>query len=204
MSAAILFLAFLFAPAPETLEITVLGDARDPRSAAIREAVDYWNDRLAAVGAGVRFGNITFSDERIPDDVLRAISGNVMEGRGSRSMWSWIRPISGDVVIALSDTDLVSTGFDWEPGGKGLVVLRRGDTEPLSLPNVARNAVAHELGHVLGLPHDSDPGSLMCGRPAPCRPDTFRSDTPRFFPLTAEAERQLREIWPQLAASGNS
>ena len=195
MSSAILFLVFFFTPAPETLEITVLGDTRDPRSAAIREAVDYWNDRLAAVGAGVRFGNITFSDERIPDDVLRAISGNVMEGRGSRSMWSWIRPISGDVVIALSDTDLVSAGFDWEPGGKGLVVLRRGDTEPLSLPNVARNAVAHELGHVLGLPHDSDPGSLMCGRPAPCRPDTFRSDTPRFFPLTPEAERQLRETW---------
>ena len=195
MSAAILFLAFLFAPARETLEITVLGDARDPRAAAIREAVDYWNERLAAVGAGVRFGDLTFSNERIPDDTLRAISGNVMRERGSRSMWSWIRPIPGDVVIALSGADLVSAGFEWEPGGKGFVVMRRGDTEPLSLPNVTRNAVAHELGHVLGLPHDSDPGSLMCGRPAPCRPDTFRSDTPRFFPLSPELERQLRETW---------
>lgn len=197
MSPAIALLAaLLVAPARETLEITVLGEARDPRAGAVREAVEFWNDRLAAAGAGIRFGNVTFSDERISDDVLRAISANVMRDRGSRSLWSWIRPIPGDVVIALSGADLVSAGFEWEPGGKGFVVMRRGDTEPLSLPNVARNAVAHELGHVLGLPHDSDPGSLMCGRPAPCRPDMFRSDTPRFFPLTPEAERQLRDDWP--------
>ena len=70
-----------------------------------------------------------------------------------------------------------------------MVILRRADVEPLSLPNVARNVVAHELGHVLGLPHGSDPTLLMCGRPAPCRPALFQSEKQSFFPLT-DGERK--------------
>ncbi len=76
------------------------------------------------------------------------------------------------------------------------MVLRSADDAPLSLPNVARNVAAHELGHLLGLEHNEATGTLMCGRPAPCRPDLFASDTPRFFPLTAEDERVLRESAP--------
>jgi len=40
----------------------------------------------------------------------------------------------------------------------------------MNLPNVARNVIARELGHAIGLGHNSDPTMLMCGRPAPCRP----------------------------------
>jgi predicted Zn-dependent protease len=32
----------------------------------------------------------------------------------------------------------------------------------MSLPNVPRNVIAHELGHAIGLPHNSDPALLMC------------------------------------------
>lgn len=46
---------------------------------------------------------------------------------------------------------------------------------PLTLANVARNVIAHELGHAIGLGHNNDAAKLMCGRPAPCRPDVFRS-----------------------------
>src|SRR5207247_2486153 len=107
---------------------------------------------------------------------------------------SWpadITKAAGDVVIALSGADLISVGISPAQGRKGLAIIRRPDIPPLSLPNVARNVIAHELGHVLGLPHNSDPALLMCGRPAECRPALFRSDTNLFFPLTESERRTL-------------
>ena len=37
---------------------------------------------------------------------------------------------------------------------------------PLDHANVSRNVIAHELGHVLGLVHNGNTATLMCG---PCQ-----------------------------------
>jgi hypothetical protein len=59
-----------------------------------------------------------------------------------------------------------------------------------------RNVIAHELGHAIGLPHNSDPAMLMCGRPAPCRPGLFASQTPHYFPLSAADRSKLSAMYP--------
>jgi Matrixin len=176
--------------------ITVLGDSTDPRFIAVREAAGFWNEELAKLGVPLRLGVPNPSHHRLPELLLRDISATVIARRRARRP-AELDTIPGDVVVALSRSgDMTSVGIGPERlGGRGLVILRPGHLLPLSAPNVARNVAAHELGHVLGLRHNTEPGTLMCMPPAPCRPMSYRADTARFFPLTATEQRRLRRRW---------
>jgi hypothetical protein len=180
------------------LRVTILGTPADPRMAPVREAIAHWNGELLRLGRHVQLDSGTIRDESVPDEVLRAATGEVMVGGGPATarLHASLSGVPGDIIIALSQTDLISFGMTWRAGSPGVVVIRRSDILPLSLPNTVRNVVAHELGHVLGLTHNVDATTLMCGRPAPCRPAAFASDTVHFFPLTASDEQWLRERWP--------
>ena len=180
------------------LRVTILGIPTDPRIGPVREAIAHWNGELIRLGRHVQLDSGAVYTQSVPDDVLRAASGEVVFGRGPATtrLRASLSRVPGDIIIALSDTDLISFGVPWRAGSQGVVAVRRSDMLPLSLPNTVRNVVAHELGHVLGLTHNRDSTKLMCGRPASCRPTAFTSDSAYFFPLTTQDDDRLRERWP--------
>jgi hypothetical protein len=174
--------------------ITIVARENDPRLPAVREAVEFWNGTFAGLPTPFRLGTITRVDGTVPDEVLRDLSESTVGG-----LWTRRRPQSsvsfpGDLIIVLSDAEFVS--FTSRIGDRMLIAIKNGSNPPLNMPNVLPNVVAHEIGHALGLQHNADPTTLMCGRPAACRPAAFASDEPRMFPPTPADLARLRQLYP--------
>jgi putative ABC transport system substrate-binding protein len=173
--------------------ITVVSGAGDPRLQLANDAIAFWNDTLAALGTPFRLGALTQVVGSIPVEDLVMISPLVTDLPGLPES---LKRIEGNIVVALSDREFISFTARRPALNKAVVAIKDYHSFPLTLPNVARNLIAHELGHAIGLRHNSDPTTLMCGRPAQCRPDLFRSDQPRMFPLTDDEKRQLLMMYP--------
>jgi Matrixin len=174
--------------------IAVLGAADDPRQALVRDAVTFWNQTLAELGSGFRLGAVARQEGSLPDDLIMALHDSTLNG-GHPPFPERLASIPGDIVVVLSEAEFISFSWRW-PIGKGLVAIRTVRTYPMTLANVARNVIAHELGHAIGLAHNSDPTMLMCGRPAPCRPMAFQSATEHYFPLTSDEKALLMHLYP--------
>jgi hypothetical protein len=110
-------------------------------------------------------------------------------------MPDWLRPMQGQIVVALSNDNFVSFTARRGSVATVLIAIKSERAYPLILSNVARNVIAHEFGRALGHGHYADPTKLMCGRPAPCRPDVFEAASEHYFPLTPE-EKTLLRLYP--------
>jgi hypothetical protein len=177
--------------------IVIVGSDQDPRYDATFEAVDFWNSTLSDIGTPFRLGSITHNEEVIPDEnYITRLSAHILEGKRKPKMPENYKKIPEDLIIVFSSSDIISFSSLHPSEGKVIIGMRSYKIIPLTLPNVTRNLIAHELGHAIGLGHNDDPTKLMCGRPAPCRPVIFQSDEAKFFPLTDQEKLQILKMYP--------
>jgi hypothetical protein len=164
----------------------------------VDEAISYWNQSLQDLGSAFRLPTATHAVQALPEQALQALSQSVLAARaGSVVVPPELHALPGELTIVLGNSDFISfAGPFFGSGSRRIVGIRSINLLPTSLPNVARNVIIHELGHAIGLGHNSDPSMLMCGRPASCRPSLFQSPVPRVFPLTDDEKRQLVAMYP--------
>ena len=174
--------------------VLVTGRPGDPRVVLVSQAVAYWNGELEQIGSAFRLGPISYTGATLPDDMLIRLSSAQLTTVDDSAAPDTLTEIQGDIIVALSDADFVS--FTSRVGRKVVIGIRDGSSAPLNLPNVALNVITHELGHALGLGHNNDATTLMCGRPALCRPVAFESAVTHVFPITDVEQGFLLQLYP--------
>ena len=184
--------------APDNPSVLVLvPSAADDRLASALEAVAFWNDRLAELGVKTRFAEprvvVESPVERAVENYARQVAQRATRlpaGDAEPPPPAALVDLDVDVVLLLSRQDILS--FAWPlprvSPPRYLVVIRRVRGPYRTDPMVTKHVVAHELGHALGLDHNAEPHTLMCG---PCQPLTAEPDATGFLPLTAGDRARL-------------
>ena len=180
--------------------LVVVPSAADDRLPPARKAIAFWNDRLAELGVATRFAEPRVAAappvERALENYARQVAQRATRlpaGDAEPPPPAALVDLDADVVLLLSRQDILS--FAWPlprvSPPRYLVVIRRVRGPYRTDPMVTKHVVAHELGHALGLDHNAEPHTLMCG---PCQPLTAEPDATGFLPLTAGDRARLVEL----------
>jgi len=175
---------------------TMADDRLDPSS----EAISFWNDRLAELGVetGVSGPTVVVDSPvaRSLENYARQVATRAVGlpgGAYEPAPPVALTDLDGDIIVLLSRQDIMSYAWPMPRVSppRYFVVIRAVRGPYRNDPMVSRHVVAHELGHALGLDHNAEPHTLMCG---PCQPLTATPDATGFLPLTDGDRARLREL----------